>query len=346
MREPMTFCRTILTASLASMIVACTPGFLMAATACIPSLTNHRPLAGGSQLYGVTFDDVSNVSGELDLLANLPHMPITRVYFDPNAGASTYTTPAKTFYPKSYILGEVADSSDMSNFTVSSINSWANSLINTLGPCVDIWEVGNEINGDWLLANANTAAATMSKMEAVYDAVTNPTNPTARSQLTALTFFYEGEPSDPNNCIATGNGGNDMFTWINTNFLANPTTETEKIRKGLNYVLISWYPEQCNNMTPGWPAIFEKLASAFPNASVGFGELGTANPDYGKPDEVNLINAFYPMVRNGIVWPGSAYEIWYMKSHYIGGYFWWYAAQEMVPRASSVLYPYLYNAMK
>jgi hypothetical protein len=98
-----------------------------------------------------------------------------------------------------------------------------------------------------------------------------------------------------------------------------------------------------------WPAIFEKLAGLsgiFPNAYVGFGEIGTANPDYGQPDEINLVNTFYPMVRNGIVWPGTAAQISFMKSRYIGGYFWWYAAQEMVPRASSVLYPYLYNAMK
>ena len=314
-------------------------------TACIPSSAN-RPLAQGSQLYGVTFDDVSNVSGELDFLVNLPHMPTTRIYFDPTVSASTYATPIKTFYPNSYIVGEVADSSDMMNFTIGSIGSWANSLINTLGPCVDVWEVGNEINGDWLLNNANTATATMNKMEAVYDAVTNPTNLTSRSQLTALTFFYEGEPSDPNNCIATDNGGNDMFTWINTNFLANPTVETEKIRNGLNYVLISWYPEQCNNMKPSWPAIFEKLASIFPNAYVGFGEIGTANPDYGQPDEVNLINTFYPSVRNGIIWPGNTATVSYMNSHYVGGYFWWYAAEEMVPRASSILYPILYNAMK
>jgi hypothetical protein len=224
------------TAWLASVIVACTTGCLQAAV-CIPSLTNHRPLSPGAQLKGVTFDDVSNVSGELDLLANLPHMPIARIYFGPSAGASSYTIPIKTFFPKSYIMGEIADSSDMANFTLSSIGSWTNSLINTLGLCVDIWEVGNEINGDWLLNSGNNAAPTMAKMEAVYDAVTNPTNPTARSQLTALTFFYEGEPSNLNNCIATANGGNDMFTWIKTNFQTTPTAETEKIRKGLNYVL-------------------------------------------------------------------------------------------------------------
>jgi hypothetical protein len=126
------------------------------------------------------------------------------------------------------------------------------------------------------------------------------------------------------------------------NFLAYPTAQTEAIRKNVNYVLISWYPDQCNNITPDWPAIFEKLASIFPNAYVGFGELGTANPDGGQPDEQALISTFYPMVRNGINWPGTSAEVAYMQQHYVGGYFWWYFAEEMVPRTGSVLYPTLW----
>jgi hypothetical protein len=30
---------------------------------------------------------------------------------------------------------------------------------------------------------------------------------------------YEGEPSEPYNCIDRSGGGNDMFTWINQQFL-------------------------------------------------------------------------------------------------------------------------------
>jgi hypothetical protein len=102
------------------------------------------------------------------------------------------------------------------------------------GPCVDIWEVGNEVNGNWLLNNATSAAPTMAKIKAMYNAVAYSTNPNLRSKYTALTFFYEGEPSDPTNGIATNNGGNDMFTWIQTNFITNKTAETEAIRTDLN----------------------------------------------------------------------------------------------------------------
>ncbi|HEY7299117.1 MAG TPA: hypothetical protein VH684_14525 [Xanthobacteraceae bacterium] len=321
---------------------------LSAPAACTASSTN-RPLAPGSQLYGVTLDDVSNTQGELDALVNLPHMPIARIYFDPTVNPSSYVKAIQTFYPKSYIMGEVADSSDMKNFTTSSITSQTNNLIIALGPCVDVWEIGNEVNGNWLLSrgsHASDASATMAKIEAVYNAVMDPANPTARSKLTALTFFYEGEPSDPNNCISTGNGGNDMFTWISKNFLASPTATTEAIRTTVNYVLISWYPDQCNNLAPDWPAIFEKLAGLFPNSYVGFGEIGTANADENQSYEQNLIIEYYPMVRNRISWPGTPDEVSYMQSHYVGGYFWWYFAEEMVPRNGSVLYQTLWSAMQ
>jgi hypothetical protein len=40
---------------------------------------------------------------------------------------------------------------------------------------------------------------------------------------------------------------------------------------------------------------YAKLASIFPNASLGFGELGTANPENGSSYEVKEINTYYPM---------------------------------------------------
>ena len=35
-------------------------------------------------------------------------------------------------------------------------------------------------------------------------------------------------------------------------------------------------------LSPNWPAVYAKLASIFPNTSLGFGELGTANPENGR----------------------------------------------------------------
>jgi hypothetical protein len=270
-----------------------------------------------SPVYGVTLDDVSNPSGEVNSLNKMVHVPTARIVFDAGENPSYYVKPIQQLRGVSYIMGELADSSYMRHYTVSSIKTWAQNYTKTLGNLVDIWEIGNEVNGDWLGSN------TLAKVEAMYDVVSS------QGGATALTFFYEGEPSDPDNCIAADRGGNDMFTWINQQFQLNlpairRPAETEKIRLNISYVLISWYPDQCPGENPNWPSVYTQLAMIFPNSKVGFGELGTANPEFGSTFEINEISQYYPMAKTVSGLPAS----------YIGGYFWWYFAEEMVPWGS------------
>jgi hypothetical protein len=265
-------------------------------------------------LYGVTLDDVSKSSSEANSLAHMVHQPTARIVFDAGTNASYYVKPIQQFRSAAYIMGLLADSYYMSKYTPSNIKTWTQNYTATLGSLVDIWEIGNEVNGDWLGSN------TIAKIEAMYDVVAS------QGGATALTFFYEGEPSDPNNCISTDNGGNDMFSWITQQFQLNlpvsqRSVETEKIRLNVNYVLISWYPDQCPGESPNWPWVYTKLAGIFPNSKVGFGELGTADPQYGSVYEINEITQYYPMAKTVAGLPAS----------YIGGYFWWYFAEEMVP---------------
>jgi hypothetical protein len=271
-------------------------------------------------IYGVTLDEVSNTSAEVNSLQQLVHMPTSRIVFDTGEPASYYLAPIQQMRSSSYIMGELADSSYMAGYTAASIATWTQGYTQTLGSDVDIWEVGNEVNGNWL------GSDTLAKIEAMYDVVSG------QSGITALTFFYEGEPTDANNCIDTGNGGNDMFTWINQQFqlsvpAAQRPAETENIRLHVNYVLISWYPDQCPGESPNWPWVYTQLASLFPNAKVGFGELGTAQPQNGSAYEVNEINQYYPMAKTTAGLPAN----------YIGGYFWWYFAEEMVPWGTTIL---------
>ena len=310
------------------MRVAC----LTLACALAASLPASAQITGRSApapITGITFDDVSNVSAEVTTLSSIAKPPSVRVVFDTGEPASYYLKPIQSFHPVAYVMGELMDSSYACSYSVPGITSFTQSYTATLGSLVDIWEVGNEVNGSWLCNSGSTrrhsrgnggVGSVMQKVEAMYNTVT------ALGGRTALTFFYEGEPSEPNNCIDTSGGGNDMFSWINTNFLDFPTTETEAIRLGVNYVLISWYPDQCQGENPNWPVVYTKLGQIFPNAEVGFGELGTANPENGSAFEKNEINTIYPL-KAGV---GG------LPSNYISGVFWWYAAEEMVPWPGSL----------
>jgi hypothetical protein len=275
-------------------------------------------------MYGVTLDDVSNVNAELNSLKQLAHTPTVRIVFDTGEPPSYYLGPIQTLRTSAHIMGELVDSSYMPSYTTSSITAWTRNYTQSLHSFVDIWEIGNEVNGNWLSTESN-GADVLPKIEAMYDVVT------AQGGVTALTFFYEGEPTEQNNCIASDQGGNDMFTWINDKFQMNlPASqrpvETERVRLNLNYALISWYPDQCPGEVPNWPWVYTKLAGIFPNAKVGFGELGTANPQNGSAFELNEIKKYYPMART---MPG-------LPASYVGGYFWWYFAEEMVPSGGSL----------
>jgi len=279
-------------------------------------------------IYGVTLDNVDNtiLPGEITSFQHLVHMPTARVVFDSTEAAAYYLPQIQKLRPVAYIMGEILDSTDMSAFTVSSFQSRAQSYVQALGSSVDLWEVGNEVNGGWLGTN------TLQKIEAAYDMVS------ASKGATAITFFWEGLPSDPNNCIDAS--GDDLFTWITNNFQLNlpasqRSAESEKVRLGLNYALISWYPANCPAMAaPDWVSIYTQLAGIFPNAKVGFGELGTSTPQNGSAYEINLINQYYPMATTLS-----------LPSNYIGGYFWWNYAEEMVPYTNP-LFTVLNHAIK
>jgi hypothetical protein len=278
-----------------------------------------------SPIYGVTLDNVSKLADVTNSLRRVAQVPTVRVVFDAGVKPTHYVNPIKQFRPVSYIMGELIDSSYMKHYkTVTEVQSWTRSYTSTLGSLVDVWEVGNEVNGNWL-SRESDGTDVLPKIEAMYDIVSG------LGGATAITFFYEGEPSDPNNCIATGHGGNDMFRWIDQRFqLHLPTRQrpsgAEKIRLNVNYVLVSWYPDQCSGVRPSWPWVFTQLANIFPNSKVGFGELGTAEPQYGSSFEINEIRQYYSMAMTVSGFP----------SVYIGGYFWWYFAEEMVPWGSAL----------
>jgi hypothetical protein len=286
------------------------------ATAIQPPPTAGRAIP--SPLYGVTLDDVSNMSGILASLQRIPHMPTARIVFDYGQPPSYYAGPIQQIRPSSYVMGQLADSTDMKKYTTSTFQTKARNFVAALGSQVDVWEVGNEVNGNWL------GSGTAQKISAAYSVVS------AANGATALTFFYMGEPGEANNCIDAP--GDDMFTWINNSFQLNlppaqRDPQMEKLRLGLNYALISWYPDGCPGENPNWPVVYGKLAQIFPNAKVGFGELGTQNAQGGSQFELSLINQYYPMAKTMSGLPPA----------YVGGYFWWYFAEEMVPYTTNMM---------
>jgi hypothetical protein len=248
------------------------------------------------RLYGVTVDDVSNPSAIVASLAALPHEPTARIVFDEGQPAPYYAQPLAAIHGVAHVLGAILDSQYVQAVSVQQYTQRASSYLAALGSLVDVWEVGNEINGNWLGATPDVAA----KMTGAFDLAK------AAGARTELTLY---------GCSDSG-AAYDMITWVQANVPARMLT-------GLDYVLVSYYEGDCGAPRTDWTAAFLQLRGLFPGAGIGFGEVGyvdTNGNDITSGNETAAaayLQRYYGMP---IPVPG-----------YVGGHFWWYFAEDMVP---------------
>jgi hypothetical protein len=218
---------------------------------------------GAERMYGVTVDDVSDLPAIQLSLSSLTHKPTTRVVFDETVPASEYADAVAGIHEVSFVMGEILDSFYVATVTTAEYEARTQEYLDTLGTNVDIWEIGNEINGEWLCADGAescTAAETaevVAKMTSAFQIVK------AAGRPAALTLYYNED------CWSAAE--NEVFAWAEANVPA-------EIKQGVDYVFFSYYEDDCNGLQPDWPAAFSKLAAMFPAAKLGFGECGTVNP--------------------------------------------------------------------
>jgi hypothetical protein len=254
------------------------------------------------RVWGVTVDDVSQQGEIVESLRALARRPTVRVVFDEGRAAASYRAPVGAIHGVADVMGEVLDSYAFSRVGVSEYETRAQDYVNTMSDIVDIWEIGNEVNGEWLGATTDVVAKVLSGF----------LRAAARGKATALTLYFN------QGCYESAD--HEMFRWVADNL---PMT----LRSGLDYVLVSYYEDDCNGLQPDWSAQFRALASLFPRGHLGFGECGTK--DAGK--KAAYIERYYGMKVD--------------EPRFVGGYFWWYFRQDMVPR-SQPLWAVLDGAMR
>jgi hypothetical protein len=251
-----------------------------------------------ARVYGVTVDDISDVSGIVASLGALPHKPTTRIVFDQAQQASYYANAVSAVHAVSFVMGEILDSAFVKDVSVADYAKRTSAYLAALSTDVDIWEVGNEINGNWLDTTAGGVADVVAKMTGAFDLVR------AAGGRTALTL-YGCSDSDP---------AHDMFQWANANV-------PSRMISGLDYVLVSYYEGDCTAPRSDWAAVFHELRQMFPTAGIGFGETGAVDSSGQNLADVSVetpyLQRYYGMQ---IAEPG-----------YVGGYFWWYFYEDMVP---------------
>jgi hypothetical protein len=241
------------------------------------------------------------VSSPGQLAAGARHLaraPVTRLYLDAALGPAAYAAAVRALRPASYLMGELLDSSDGASMSTVAYARRVSAYLGALGSQVDIWEVGNEVNGNWAGPYPEVAA----RLTAAYRLVA------ARHLRSALTLYDNAGCGD-------GPGELDPLAFSRRYVPA-------AVRDGLGYVFLSYYEDQCGGRRPSaaaWTSYFRALHALYPRARLGFGEIGLSAPATAATTAAAeaLIRYYYGLrVR---------------LPYYAGGYFWWYYAEDCLP---------------
>ncbi len=252
-------------------------------------------------VYGVTVDDIGNLGQVLTGLHRLPQRPTARVYFDVNEPARYYLQAVAAMHRVSYVMGELLDSSDEPRISAMAYARRVSSYISSLRAQVDVWEIGNEVNGNWTGPYPTVSA----KLIEAYRAVSTA------HRRSALTLYDN---------VGCGDGSGEL----------DPLSFSRRfvpaeVRRGLDLVLLSYYEDQCGGARPSpasWSRYFRALHTLYPRAHLGFGELGLRDPVTTQTQAyaIGLMRYYYGL-RIGL-------------PYYVGGYFWWHWAEDCLSNTS------------
>lgn len=258
-----------------------------------------QPSAPGRVLYGVTVDQINHLSQVRSSLAALPQRPTVRVVFDRSEPASYYSGATRTISGVGSVMGELLDSSEERSITTSQLEARTRTYLHALGAHVAVWEVGNELNGNWTGPYSQVAAKTRAAFSVIHGA----------GARTAITLYANDFASD--HC---GDGPSELTP---SQFAQRYLPAT--LRDGVDYLLLSYYPTQCRDVEPASGVVaahMRQLHGLFPHARLGFGEVGLPH----RVTQTTLSQARQIM--------GWAYALDPHLSYYAGGYFWWYGAED------------------
>jgi hypothetical protein len=276
-----------------------------------PSPAHTPTILTSNRWWGVTIDDVRNVAGLVASLSALQAKPIARICFDAESSPSDFASAISAISPVAYIMGQPFDSLDVPKTSLSQYTATTSAFLGAF-PNLSAWEVGNEINGEWLGGTPYTGsgAATGMSNPVVAKAYGAWQLVRAAGKKTALTLCYE--PAQ------TVTAGYDMVPWATQNIPSD-------MAAGLDYVLVSYYETDNQGIRPTlaqWTTIFQQLQAIFPNSYLGFGEIGMDNPATSTTlAQAESIMRYY-------------YALTPAVQNWIGGFFWWYFAEDCVPSST------------
>ncbi|MDO4701721.1 MAG: hypothetical protein Q4A47_03780 [Erysipelotrichaceae bacterium] len=239
-------------------------------------------------MYGITIDDTwyerVSVHEIVDAIKNMPVKPTVRVVMSLDRSPSTYETLFKELNQVAYVMASPVDSSDMSSYKdEESYLKRFKETYDVLSMYVDVWEIGNEINGiEWIQQDSKLIVNKVSQVSAFIK---------DKGAKSAVTLYY----TDPSK--------EDMFDWMSKYFSDSWTLE-------IDYILISYYEDDNDGYKPDWNIVFSSLEAYFPSSKLGIGECGNTAIDASDDSKISRIRSYYSAQKYSESFVGG-YFWWY-----------------------------------
>lgn len=261
-----------------------------------------QPAELSTPIRGITLESTDNLDMTLKLIKSSRKRLTVRLVMDGN-NISAYKEVVDALAPHANIMVQILDSEQMPKYSVEKIRKRTTQAMNAFGDKVALWEIGNELNGDWVGSSPQEINA---KAQAAYEVVKK------RNGKTALTLNYWAGK----NCYDNKKGWQDTLSYAK----GLPSS-----LRNVDYALLSIYETACDPVqhpsSDNLTDIFNGFQKEFSNSTkFGIGEIGTQDEsDEQKPatleEKKRIANYYY-----GLQQPLYAK----MKNRYVGGYFWWY----------------------
>lgn len=262
-----------------------------------------QPAELSTPIRGITLESTDNLDMTLKLIKSSRKRLTVRLVMDDD-DISAYKKVVDALAPHANVMVQILDSEQMPNYSVEKIRRRTTRAMNAFGDKVALWEIGNELNGDWVGSSPQEINA---KAQAAYEVVKK------RNGKTALTLnYWAGD-----HCYAPEKG-----EWQDTLSYAKGLPAS---LRNVDYALLSIYETACkpaqHPSSADLAIIFNEFQKEFSNnTKFGIGEIGTQDEsDEQKPatleEKKRIANYYY-----GLQQPLYAK----MKNRYVGGYFWWY----------------------
>lgn len=255
--------------------------------------------------WGVTIDRVTNTASSIAdaaaLVENDPGRGAVRIVFDENVPATTYDAiVAAAGAAGLTVVGEILDSFAMPLYDLAGFQARVQEYVDHF-PQIPVWEVGNEVNGEWLGPDVAAKIA----YAASYVKSKDP------SDTVMLTFYWQ--------MGTAGDAAHSLFQWIDDNVDAS-------LRANLDVVALStWIGDA--PLGAAQDEVFERLHAIFPTQRIVTGELGYWSTGTTKAwwwrSQADPTGA----VRSA--WADQMYLASLGFDYADGGVFWWYYYDEM-----------------